>query len=258
MNRTLSQAAKVIGTDSTQVKKWAYLFKDYLGKKANPSKGQARVFGDNDLLVLAYVCDKWEDQPDLEAIKIGLNQEDHLDNRFYQHLYIHTPILQEPPDDLDETWSHGILLNGGNINGYLELARNYKSGAEALLNLALESGETRYWAWPVLFAYRHTLELYLKIIGGIQENTHSLKKCVEGVEKHYGKKIGSPLREWMLELDKIDPSGLAFRYADVKEKPGEWAEYWVDFAQFKFAMGRVFSDIDYAIVGVGGKSNWSK
>ena len=89
MNRTLSQTAKVFGTDSTQVKKWAYLFKDYLGKKANPSKGQARVFGDNDLLVLAYVWDNWEDQPDLEAIKIGLNQEDHLDERFYQHLYIH-------------------------------------------------------------------------------------------------------------------------------------------------------------------------
>jgi hypothetical protein len=253
MNRSVSQTAKVLGIDAAQVKTWAYLFKSYLSRKANPPKGQARVFGDDDVLVLAYVCDNWGDNPDLEAIRIGLNQEDYRDERFHQHLYMHTPLLQEPPDDLDETWRHGILLNGGKINDYLELARNYRSGAEALLDLALESGETHYWACPVLFTYRHTLELYLKLIGQIQERTHSLKTCVEGVEKLHGEKIGSPLREWILELDKIDPSGLAFRYSDVKENTGAWAEHWVDFVQLKFAMSRIFDQIDHAIIGVGGR-----
>jgi hypothetical protein len=94
--------------------------------------------------------------------------------------------LQEPPDDLDETWRHGIFLNGGGVDEYLELARSYKQSADALLNSALKSGEPRDWGYPVLFAYRHALELYLKIIGEIQEPIPSLKDCIRDVEKHHG------------------------------------------------------------------------
>jgi hypothetical protein len=56
-------------------------------------------------------------------------------------------------------------LVGGGVDGYLALARNYRECAEALMERALKSGEPRDWGFPVLFAYRHTLELYLKIIG---------------------------------------------------------------------------------------------
>lgn len=43
---------------------------------------------------------------------------------------------------------------------------------------------------------------------------HSLEDCVRLVENRHAQRIGSPMREWIIELDKIDPHGTAFRYAD--------------------------------------------
>ncbi len=182
MDRTVSQTARILGSDVSEVKKWAWLFKDYLGTSANPAKGRVRTFADADVLALIYVATHWVDEPDLEAIRMGLNVENHHEDGYREILYRHTPLLQEPPDGLDETWRHGVFLNGGSVNEFLELARNYKQTAEAVLESALKSGEPRDWGYPVMFAYRHTLELYLKVIGEIEEETHSLKNCVRLVE----------------------------------------------------------------------------
>lgn len=218
-------------------------------------KGRPRAFTDSDLLALIYVAMQWEDDPDVEAIKSGLHCENHYDDRFRELLYGSTPILQEPPEDLDETWRHGIFLNGGGVDEYLELSRNYKQSAEALLDSALASGEPREWGYPVLFAYRHALELYLKVIGEIEEATHSLKDCVRRVEKRHGQQIPKPIKEWIIEFDKIDPFGTAFRYADDAAGTLTYAEFWVDFVQLKFAMSRVFQTLDRVILrsGVRGK-----
>jgi|ERR1051325_8590838 hypothetical protein len=253
MNRTVAQAAKLLEIDVPLIKKWAVLFHDYLGRKANPLKGQSRIFSDTDLFVLAYVAEYWEAEPDIECIKIGLNQEDHLENqRLQQIIYLHTPILQEPPDELDETWRHGILLNGGGQYQYLELARNYRHAAESLLDEAVRGGEPLDLASPVLFSYRHTLELYLKIIGEIDEPTHSLARCVHLVERRHGSKVNAQIKGWIQEFDKIDPHpGTSFRYADDTTGTIRYSEYWIDFVQFKFAMKQVFNLLDNAILRLG-------
>lgn len=247
MNRTVSQTANVLGVDVQQVKTWAWRFREHLSSRANPSKGRRREFSDSDVLALMHVCMHWEDNPDLENIEAGLNCHDHYDNdRYIQMLYTHTPLLQEPPEDLDETWRHGIFLNGGGVGEFLELARSYKQSADTLLGSALKSGEPRNWGYPVLFAYRHALELYLKIIGDIQEPIHNLEKCIQRVENRHGQKIPAPIRDWIIELDKLDPRGTAFRYADDEAGTLRYAEYWVDFMQFKHAMGKVFECLDKA------------
>ena len=251
MDRTVSQTARILGVDVLQVKKWAWLFREHLAASANPAKGRPRTFADADVLVLIYAAMHWEEDPDIESIRIGLNCENHYEDGYREMLYRHTPILQEPPDGLDETWRHGVFLNGGSVNDFLELARNYRQTAEAILDSALKSGEPREWGYPVLFAYRHTLELYLKIIGDIEEDTHSLSGCVRLVEKHHGQKIGSPVREWIMEFDSIDPVGTAFRYADDQKRTLSYAEYWVDFAQLRYAMELVFKMLDSAILRVG-------
>ncbi|MBP85887.1 MAG: hypothetical protein CMJ64_04085 [Planctomycetaceae bacterium] len=120
-----------------------------------------------------------------------------------------------------------------------------------MLESALVKDELNDWADPILFAYRHTLELYLKIIGEIDEVTHSLKKCVKLVEKRYGKKLGKPIRDWILELDTIDPAGTGFRYADNEPDSIRYAEHWFDLWHFKFAMKQVFDEIDMAILHFG-------
>lgn len=192
MNRSATQTARILGIDTAQVKSWAFTFKEFLSAKANPAKGQARVFNDSDVLAFAYISAAWEPEPDLGAIRSGLNAGEHHAEEFREQLYIHTPLLQEPPDDLDETWRHGFLLCGAGMQEYLELARNYKDVAESLLDTVLKSGEPHDYAYPVLFAYRHTLELYLKIVGEIDEPTHSLKNCVCLVEKRQEDRIAHP------------------------------------------------------------------
>lgn len=251
MNRTVAQTASILGVDLAQVKRWTFAFKDYLSAQANPPKGTARALSDSDVLALAYVSTKWETEPDLQSIQAGLNGGEHYEEEFRKHLYLHTPLLQEPPDDLDETWRHGLLLCGAGMQGYLELARNYRYVADNLLDTALKMGEPLDFAYPVLFAYRHTLELYLKIIGQIDEVTHSLARCVFLVEKLHGKKIGQPVRGWILELDKIDPGGTAFRYADEELDALKYTEHWLDLVQFKFAMNRVFQMLDQAVLHLG-------
>ncbi|MFT5028632.1 MAG: hypothetical protein ACI9VS_001060, partial [Candidatus Binatia bacterium] len=214
---------------------------------------KVRIFNDADLLVLIYVWHHWEEEPDVECIKVGLNQGEHCEDAFVKHLYLHTPLIQEWPDDLDETWRHGILLVGGGRYEYLELARNYRHAAETMLRTALEKDDVEGWAYPVLFAYRHTLELHLKLIGEIDEVTHSLKKCVKLVEKRHGLMLPSPIREWILELDGIDSAGTAFRYADSDSALSQHYEQWFDFRHFQFAMKRIFDALDMAILRVGAK-----
>jgi len=245
MIRTLAQTCRILGVDRDQVKSWAYTFRDYLSGFANPKSGQPRLFTEDDLFVLMHVVMHWEPNADIESIRIGLNCEEHIDNDLYRRtLYAHTPILQEPPEGLDETWKNGVFLNGGGIDEYLTLARSYRDTADALLGAALQSNEPRDWAYPVLFAYRHTLELYLKVIGHVQELTHSLQRCVELVEKRLGQKIGTPIREWIIEFDRIDPGSTTFRYADDPAKTLSYAEYWVDFRHLKYAMDLVFQAMD--------------
>lgn len=254
MNRNISEMAQALGVQRDQVKKWAVLFDEYLSEQTKPSNGQSCCFSDLDFLVFAYISTLWENEPDLEHIKIGLNREDYLEKKFYESLYLNSPILQEPPEDLDETWRHGVLWVGGHGQKCFELARNYRYVAEKMLDQALQNNEARHWLCPVLFTYRHTLELYLKTIGNINERTHSLAKCAALVEKVHGEKFNSRAKGWIEELDKIDPHpGTTFRY-EGDQKQQDYGEFWVDLRQFKFAMGQVCEMIDRAIVRVGTKS----
>jgi hypothetical protein len=250
MNRSVAEASRILEVDGRHVKTWAWAYKDYLSGVANPGKGKPRTFTDSDVLALMYICHQSELNEPADEIRAGLDREDHYTNDHYRDvLYAHTPILQELPDDLDETWRHGILLVGGGVDGYLALARNYRVCAEAMLEAALISGEPRGWGFPVLFSYRHTLELYLKIIGEIDDHTHSLRDCVRLVEKRHGERLPSRAREWIIELDEIDPDGTTFRYADEGAgKSLRNVECWVDFVQFKSAMTSVFSMLDMAIL----------
>ena len=67
----VSETARIFEVDRNLVKTWAYHFSDYLGSGANPGKGLPRQFSADDLRVLAFISMYWEDQPDLEYIKIA-------------------------------------------------------------------------------------------------------------------------------------------------------------------------------------------
>ena len=89
------------------------------------------------------------------------------------------------------------------------------------------------------------------MIGEIGDFIQSLKACILRVEKRHDQRIPSPVREWIIEFDNIDPGGTAFRYADDQAGTLKYAEFWVDFVQLNFAMGLIFRMLDDAILRAG-------
>jgi len=96
--------------------------------------------------------------------------------------------------------------------------------------------------YRVLYAYRHALELYLKLLGktGI-ETGHNLEACIRAVEALHAnrlpdQKIPPRLREWMLALHELDSNGWHFRYAP--EHSPTMDEKWIDWAHLRYAMER--------------------
>lgn len=232
-----SDVAHIFKVGRDTVKQWAYEFKEYLSPYANPGKGLERKFTGEDIQVLAYVFEYWEDEPDYECIKIGLNCEYHRDDRYLEVAHLSSPIFQEIPEGLDETWTHGVILNDAKINNPLEVARAYKYAADALVREALESSQGRSLDYPIFNTYRHCLELYLKLIGDVNETTHDLARCVTIIEQKYGEKIGGMVKKWLDEFDSIDKKGTAFRYSDDDSLKGR--EYWIDLYQLSTIMKKL-------------------
>ena len=232
--RTTSEIGRILGVDRDVVKKWAYQFKKYLSPSANPASGEIRHFEDRDVPILAYVSEFWEDHPDIEHIKIGLNRGEYHEMTYFEPLYFSSRIFQEPPEGLDETWTHGILYCGSKAGEHLAVARAYKLAVETMIDAALESNEAHEYDYPILFLCRHTLELYLKRLGEVDKRTHDLKSCLHMIENKYKQPIRGMVRVWIEEFAEIDKEGTAFRYDD-DEKP-RYFELWVDLRQLKAAM----------------------
>jgi hypothetical protein len=246
MLRTPSEVAKIFQVDRDRVKAWAYHFKAFLSHEANPPAGEMRQFRDEDLPVLAYIYYHWEENPDLESITCGLNRGDHLDYPFEEVLYQHSKIFQEPPDGLDETWSHGFLLLGSKVGDPLSVARCYRLAAEEMIEAALRSNLAHQYDYSILYLCRHTLELYLKLLGpgrrprGKAGWSHSLENGMRQVERVQGGKIGRLFRAWIEEFDRLDEGGTAFRYEDGSQNLC-YVEYWIDLRQLRYAMDKLCS-----------------
>lgn len=45
-----AEAARKLGVNTELIKKWAYIFKEYLGESANPAKGISRYFSIDDIV----------------------------------------------------------------------------------------------------------------------------------------------------------------------------------------------------------------
>ena len=113
---------------------------------------------------------------------IGLNRGDYHESVYVEPLYFNSPIFQELPDDLDATWTHCILLNGSKVGDKIAIAMAYKLSAITMIDTALISNEAHEYDYPIFYLCRHTLELYLKILGEISDWTHDLESCLHKVD----------------------------------------------------------------------------
>jgi hypothetical protein len=236
----VSEVARMFDVNRDVVKTWAYRFSEYLKPEANPPKGTPRVFFADDLRVLAYVYMYWEDEPDYESIKIGLNTDSHFEEPYDQFLTTVTPLFQEPPEGLDETWRHGTIIGGmAESSDTFALAESYKLAGDMLVDAALSSDEVYELICPVIYNYRHATELYLKATLLHQRTGHDLHSLLQEFKEELKAEFGVTLPQWfeniVLAFVDFDPGSTTFRYGDFPCFLRQ-GEIWVDLAHMKTLM----------------------
>jgi DNA-binding transcriptional MerR regulator len=252
--RTISEVAGLLDVDRETVKSWIGEFSDHMSEWAQPESGQTRLFTDADTRTLALIHDLWEVDPDLENIHACLNAREQHSDRYVELVHLDTPIFQDVPNDIDETWNHGVLLSSMWVRPVIEVARAYKYAADKLVEEALSYQEPHHLDYPIFFNYRHSLELYLKIVLDDTQQAkqvgHDLAALVRAVESKFGKKMNEWAWSRLREFSEIDPSSDLFRYADRPVRHPKFVEIWVDFCQLKAVMDRFCESFEHFLIHV--------
>jgi hypothetical protein len=142
-------------------------------------------------------------------------------------------IIHEPGAEHEFNHTGFLIGSMGNLLSKYELARHYKTSADDLVDVALEYGEGNYiYGYPVLFLYRHAIELALKSLVDnsykYHNYSHLMNKFREAVEKHFNEKVPDWFNNWFEQINQLDPKSTAFRYGEV---PSD--ELWVSFIELK-------------------------
>jgi hypothetical protein len=157
----------------------------------------------------------------------------------------HNKIFQDVPNEIDETWRHGAILGGMAEGAYdhLAVADAYKLAGDTLVKQALSNSEAYELIYPIMFNYRHCLELYLKIIIKPTKRTHGLQSLVQELNEYTKVRYSTELPQWfkgrILDFDEFEPGATAFRYDDVgiaSKNTGDIGEFWIDLHHLKTIM----------------------
>lgn len=132
------------------------------------------------------------------------------------------PLFEEPTEAIErpDPWSgpKGFLLGGMCLPASKQaLAEEYFEAANSLVS-AIDAGQSADYkvANPVLFLYRHSLELMIKSIT-CDDNGHNLSALADKLQsfvKGKGFEVPNWIIDRMKELATIDPSSTAFRYGE--------------------------------------------
>jgi hypothetical protein len=156
-------------------------------------------------------------------------------------------IFMEVPDEIDESWVHGALV-GGMIDLAAKkrgaLANSFKRAGDALLVAALASESAAELLYPVLFNYRHSIELYLKAIVDPAPYDHDLNGLIEKfravVLAEFGVAVPGWISDRLREFQNVDARSTTFRYPEngIVFRSGrlQGGEAWVDFHRLKMVM----------------------
>ncbi len=172
---------------------------------------------------------------------------------------ISTPIFQDPPEGIAEDWT-GFLVGGmATQTNDLELARAYKQAADAVVAKALRSSDLSYeFAYPVLYLYRHAIELYLKLVVKPQKLNHGITTLARQfkhlVKTKLKQEVPDSIMERLREIADMDPKSFAFRY--TKDQQGKQTfvpgEYWVRFRHLRRVATLLASGFESAYFAIGG------
>lgn len=163
-------------------------------------------------------------------------------------------IFTDPPDGLGEHDFHfGTYAIGIGGMNEIEVARAFAAAADRLLATAEEQRESWEAAYPILFCYRHALELYLK---GLMPSTrlgHKLGDLAQSLMLLIEGRYPADQVRWLIdriaEFDRLDPRSTLFRYPDAplsSYKTGAQPdpETWVDFRHLQRSTTKMFQGLE--------------
>ena len=163
-------------------------------------------------------------------------------------------IFTDPPDGLgEEAFYFGTFVPGMGSMVNVEVARAFAEAADRLLEMAAAQQESWEAAYPILFCYRHALELYLKSLLPERAQGHRLNDLVQPLKPYLDGRYPADQVEWLTEriaeFDRLDPRSTVFRYPDgatFAYKGGEdpWPETWVDFRRLQRMTKRLFGALE--------------
>ena len=260
------KAAEIFEISCHLVELWATRFAEYLSKYANPEEGLNKQFTRKDIQILAVVSYYWEEEPDYESIISSLNSGLYREDFYREFALLHTSLIQDPLDEEiyegDEAWTRGFLV-GDILTKFhqIEIARSYKLAADSLVTEIEHSPDPLDYAYPILFLYRHCLELYLKaILDDENKKIHSLDSLMNEIEEKYKKKIPIWMKSRLLDFHSIDPRSTSFRYLEKetekikpKLKAGEINKvdtFWIDFEHLNLVVNSLCSTFEDLAIGL--------
>ncbi len=236
MKYSVSEVAQILHVDKELIKTWAYTFSEYLSSSANPAKGKSREFTVEDIRVFACVSMDWEDEPDIEAIKCGLNSGYQYEDIFNDLIQEVIPIFRDIPEDIDESYRSGAVFGGlAEFGDRFFLADSYRRAGDLLVDAAIANEENYELICPIIFNYRHAAELYLKAITDNSKRTHKLDVLLQKFKTMLSTEFNTTLPNWfeniILAFNDFDPGGTTFRYGGILRD-----EVFIDLKHLKQAM----------------------
>jgi hypothetical protein len=170
------------------------------------------------------------------------------------------PLFESPAAALQRSdpsdGAPGFII-GGTANLALQHVGQQYFDAAFLLSETIRNGdwENHRLTNPVLYLYRHSIELFLKAALGGREKTHDLAGLSDEFRTFVKAEFDADLPDWisnrLKELSALDPRSTAFRYSQNFDRVSKTdlpvkGEFHVDLAHLHSAMFALNS----ALVGV--------
>lgn len=116
---------------------------------------------------------------------------------------------------------HGFVFGGMFLPNKLDMAEQYLHAANVLVDtIRCQKEEDFRLANPVLFLYRHAIELLLKGMLGSGSTHHKIDVLGADLKVLIRNRYQENMPAWIIdrlnELAAIDPNSMAFRYAEDK------------------------------------------
>lgn len=164
-------------------------------------------------------------------------------------------IFTDPPDGLgEEDFNFGTFVPAMGSMENVEVARAFAEAGDRLIEAAAARRESWEAAYPILFCYRHAVEMYLKALLPEGTQGHRLSDLVRllmpYLQSHHPADEVAWLANRVAEFDRLDPKSTVFRYPDgpaTSYRPGELPdpELWVDFRRMQRAIGKLFRSLEW-------------